>query len=84
MKAENPELEGSVMTFYDHYPDCESARVLGRFGLGTLGTDKRWFLGPDVTRIGVKYEGPVPLPPDVKLPGIVWVFRDGCGLSELT
>ena len=68
MQATNPEFNGSILSFYDHYPDCPEANLIAQFDLATLDTVQRGFIGSDSTKLGVKYEGDAPLPDDVNLP----------------
>ena len=74
-KATYPEAEGGILTFYDHFPDCPEASIISSIVLGTVGKVMRWFLGPETTELGVKYEGLVPLPDDVNIPMDIELYR---------
>ena len=75
MKLTHPEAEGGILTFYDHFPDCPNATVISSIALGTVGKVMNWFLGSETTELGVKYEGPRPLPDDLNIPMDVKLYR---------
>ena len=73
----NPDLDGAALTVLDHYPECHEAKVLAQFEMKHQQQleDVSWF--SETGRLGIKYEGSVPMPSGVNLPFRVVAFEKG-------